>query len=180
VNIEDDGSFQLQVPANTPIQLQALDKDGVALRSCAWIWAKNKENRGCIGCHEDPERAPENVLGKALGKPAIQLTLPPERRRTVDFVKDVQPILKEKCATGGCHDAGFASRFIVAGRARTSPLIWSILGRNTSQAWDTPGKAAVKPMPPSGSPALTEDEKRTIIEWIDLGATAGRASGGKP
>ena len=180
VNIEDDGSFQLQVPANTPIRLQALDKDGVALRSCSWTWAKNKENRGCIGCHEDPERVPENVLAKALNKPAIQLTLPPERRRTVGFAADVQPILKKKCAASGCHEPSFAARHVDPGRARTSPLVWSILGRNTSQAWDTPSKAAVKPMPPSGSPALTEDEKRTIIEWIDLGAATGRVSGGRP
>jgi hypothetical protein len=24
----------------------------MALRSCSWIWAKNHEPRGCIGCHE--------------------------------------------------------------------------------------------------------------------------------
>jgi hypothetical protein len=180
VSIEDDGSFQLQVPAGTPIQLQVLDKDGVALRSCAWIWAKNKENRGCVGCHEDPERAPENVLAKAVVKPAIQLTLPPERRRTVEFPRDVQPILKSKCANGTCHDSAFAAKLVDPGRARTSRLVWSILGRNTSRPWDSVPKAEVKPMPPAGSPALTEDEKRTIIEWIDLGAPVGRASGGKP
>ncbi len=178
VDIEDDGSFQLQVPANTPIQLQVLDKNGVALRSCGWIWAKNKENRGCIGCHEDPERTPENVLAKAIVKPAIQLTLPAERRRTVELSKDVQPIFKKKCAGSGCHE-GACAKFVDPGRARTSPLVWSLLDRTTSQAWDSAAKTAVKPMPPAGSPALTEDEKRTIIEWIDLGAPAGRASGGR-
>ncbi|MFB3777405.1 MAG: hypothetical protein ACE141_07325 [Bryobacteraceae bacterium] len=180
VNTEDDGSFQIQVPANTPIQLQLVDKDGVALRSCSWIWTKNKENRGCIGCHEDPERTPENVLAKAVVKPAIRLTLPPESRRTVTYQRDVAPLMKRRCETSACHPDGFAQKYVDPGRARTSPLVWSILGRDTSREGDPAPKATVKPMPPAGSASLTGDEKRTIIEWIDLGATAGRAPGGKP
>ena len=48
--IEEDGSFHAQVPANVPVQIQALDANGMALRTSAWIWTKNKEQRGCIGC----------------------------------------------------------------------------------------------------------------------------------
>ena len=188
VNIEEDGSFQLQVPANTPIRLQILDKDGLALRSSSWIWAMNKENRGCIGCHEDPERTPENVLAKAILKPAIQLTLPPERRRTVDFQRDVQPILSGPCANRACHDgkaaprldAGGIAKFVDPGRARTSRLVWSILGRNTSRPWDSVPTATVRRMPPSGSASLAAEEIRTIIEWIDLGALRESATGGRP
>jgi hypothetical protein len=188
VSIEEDGSFQLQVPANTPIRLQILDKDGLALRSSSWIWAMNKESRGCIGCHEDPERTPENVLAKAILKPAIQLTLPPERRRTVDFQRDVQPILSGPCANRACHDGKAAPRldargiakFVDPGRARTSRLVWSILGRNTSRPWDSVPTANVRRMPPSGSASLTAEEIRTIIEWIDLGALRESATGGRP
>ncbi len=188
VDIEQDGSFQIQVPANTPIQLQVLDRDGLALRSSSWIWAMNKENRGCIGCHEDPERTPENVLAKALMKPAIQLTLPPQRRRTVDFRRDVQPILSGRCANRACHDGATAPRLdtpgiaklVDPGRARSSPLVWSILGRNTSRPWDGIPASAVRRMPPSGSTPLTPDETRTIIEWIDLGALRDSAPGGRP
>ena len=103
LELDDDGSFHLLVPPNTPIQLQIVDRDGMALRTSAWIWAKNKENRGCIGCHEDGERTPENVFAKALGHDAAELMLPPERRRTVDFRRDVQPILTAKCANRACH-----------------------------------------------------------------------------
>ncbi|MCJ7675008.1 MAG: hypothetical protein MUO33_07635, partial [Sedimentisphaerales bacterium] len=59
INVEKDGSFNIEVPANTPFELQTLDADGMALRSCGWIWAKNHEPRGCIGCHEDGELTPE-------------------------------------------------------------------------------------------------------------------------
>jgi len=179
INLDEDGSFHIQVPANLPIELQALDADGLALRSCGWIWAKNKENRGCIGCHEDGERTPENLVPKALEHPANQLTLPPERRRTVDFRRDIFPILAVRCAK--CHAAALLSlnsadsanrslRTHIRPSARTSPLIWRIYGRNTARPWDGVTAAPVKPMPPAGSPPLTIEEKRAIAEWIDLGA----------
>ena len=95
-----DGSFQVEVPANTPFKVQVLDGDGVALRTSEWIWVKNKENRGCIGCHEDGELTPENRIPKALTHAAAQLTLPPEQRRTVDYARDIQPLLEEKCGDG--------------------------------------------------------------------------------
>ena len=36
-----------------------LDADGMGLRSCTWIWVRNNEPRGCIGCHEDGELTPD-------------------------------------------------------------------------------------------------------------------------
>jgi hypothetical protein len=93
IDIEPDGSFNIEIPANTPIELQTLDADGIALRRCAWIWAKNREPRGCIGCHEDGELTPENLLVEALTRPSVKLTLPPQRRRTVDFRRDIMPIV---------------------------------------------------------------------------------------
>jgi hypothetical protein len=205
VPIAADGSFNVEVPANTPIELQILDNRGMALRSCGWIWAKNHEPRGCIGCHEDGELAPENVMADALKRPSVRLTLPPQRRRTVDFRRDVMPILASRCVQ--CHsewdcpvrltaDAAPAShqegpqgfnrsyesllegaqtgrgRYVHPGRARTSPLVWSLYGRNTSRPWDGVEGAgqAVARMPPDMSPAMTDEERRTLTEWIDLGA----------
>ena len=190
--IEEDGSLHLLVPPNTPLQLQILDEDGIALRTSAWMWTKNKENRGCIGCHEDGELSPENVFPKALGKPAADLMLAPERRRTVDFERDIMPILQAKCVS--CHkpqDTSIAvegfpkayaellfgvddkgrGKFVDPGRARTSRVIWAIYGRNTSRPWDSVAATGqIKPMPPAGSPQLSEEERRAIAEWIDLGA----------
>ena len=178
IALDEDGSFHLLVPPNTPIQLQITDADGLALRTSAWIWAKNKEQRGCIGCHEDNERTPENRFAQALSHPAAELLLPPERRRTVDFARDVMPILATRCASAACHGGGAQPRlpglgmakYIDPGHARTSPLVWSFFGRNTARPWDHSAPAAApKRMPPNGSAPLTEDERQTIIEWIDLG-----------
>ncbi len=206
-DISPDGSFHISIPANTPVELQALDRDGLALRSCSWIWSKNLEARGCIGCHEDGESTPQNMFVEALKRPAVELTLPPERRRTVDFRRDIMPILEKKCVV--CHgpdgdpprlDGGlepmsppggvnraYASLMAVAdatgsdtgcglyvhrGRARTSPLIWHLLGRNTARPWDgdvLTGRAA-KPIPAGQTPGLTKVELRLFVEWVDMGA----------
>ena len=179
INVEDDGSFNVRVPANIPIQLQLLDEQGMALRTCEWIWVRNKEPRGCIGCHEDGELTPENRMVKALAKPSVPLTLPPARRRTVRFSQDVAPIVSSRCGNGNCHDGGTPPRLdgrghlipYVAAAARTSSLVWRILGRDSSRPWDpVAAGGAIEPMPPEGSAPLTEDEKRAILEWIDLGA----------
>jgi len=209
IDVSEDGSFNITVPANTPIELQTLDSDGLALRSCGWIWAKNREPRGCIGCHEDGELTPENVFVDSLSRRSIRLTLPPSRRRTVDFRHDVMPIIDRKCVA--CHgpdgaaprlDGGlelvvhkngkgyfnrayesllaadessgqsvFSGKYVHPGRARTSPLIWHVLGRNTSRPWD--GEAAgrpVKEIPPGKADPLTDDQRRTFVEWVDMGA----------
>jgi hypothetical protein len=176
VDADADGSFHVQIPANLPVQMQALDADGMALRTSAWIWAKNKEQRGCIGCHEDGERTPDNVMASALTRPAANLMLPPERRRRVTFEGDVAPILAQRCAS--CHSGAARPklsyesllRYVTPGAARTSALVWALAGRNTSRAWDKPAQGpAPQRMPPAGSPPLTAVEKRAIIEWIDLG-----------
>ncbi len=178
IDVERDGSFNIRVPANSPIRLQLLDEDGLALRTCDWIWVRNKESRGCIGCHEDGERTPENRLVEAVTKPSIPLTPPPERRRSVDFSRDVAPIVADNCADSGCHvDRGIrgSGRKELApylGRtARTSPLVWHLLGRDTSRPWDaaTPGSPS-RAIPPECSASIAENEKQVIIEWIDLGA----------
>jgi hypothetical protein len=198
IPVERDGSFNIEVPSNTPIELQVLDGNGMALRSCGWIWVKDHARQGCIGCHEDPELTPENLMVDAVKRASTKLTLPAEERRTVDFRRDVMPIVAGKCAA--CHgDAGGLSladdgngtgsfnqayrnllaagdgpgrgKYVHSGRARTSPLIWHLYGRNTSRSWDGADKAGTpRLMPPDGAPALTEGEKRTFVEWVDMGA----------
>jgi hypothetical protein len=178
VDVERDGSFNVRVPANLPIQLQLLDAEGLALRTCDWIWVRNRESRGCIGCHEDGELTPENRMVEAVAKDAIPLTPPPEKRRSVDFDRDVAPIVSARCADSGCHaDRGprEASRQALAPylerTARSSPLVWHLLGRDTSRPWDEAGsRGGARAIAPECSASLAEEEKRTLIEWIDLGA----------
>ena len=200
VAVGDDGSFNLEIPASIPIQLQTLDENGLALQTCNWIWVKNHEPRGCIGCHEDGELTPENVMVDALKHPSVAVTPSAKDRRTVDFRRDVMPIIKNKCSR--CHDSSGSLPYMTAdssgegdcnqaykalleqaadspkrgkyvdrGRARTSRVIWHVLGKNTSRPWDG---AISQETVSAGSDVvaaeLTDEEKKTFIEWIDMGA----------
>lgn len=209
VPIESDGSFQAVVPANTPIQLQALDEHGLAVRSCGWVWARSHQAQGCIGCHEDPERTPPNGYAQALGKPAAMAHPAVEARVAVDFVHDVAPLVASHC--NGCHGPGgsppqlvgegaslapqavydallapspgappgetTSGRYVHPGSARTSPLVWHLLGRNTARPWD--GAIAARPAraipgDTTGTLPLGRAETQTFVRWIDLGAAWDR------
>ncbi|MBI5083631.1 MAG: hypothetical protein HZB13_03405 [Acidobacteria bacterium] len=74
VALEEDGSFHLQIPANRAVKIQLLNAAGTPVRSCGWIWVRNRENRGCIGCHEDPELTPDNREARAIVKKPVALT----------------------------------------------------------------------------------------------------------
>ena len=176
IPLAGDGSFQVQVPANTPVQLQLVDADGLALRSSAWVWVRNHAAQGCVGCHEDPERTPPNRFMQALQAPAPLLNLPAEKRRTVSYAADVRPLVESRCLS--CHAAagreprldgeGALAKWVRAGEARRSPLVWHLLGRATVRAWDPEaGTAAPKPMPAGAG--LSAADVRTFVEWIDLG-----------
>jgi hypothetical protein len=201
VEIPEDGSFNLEVPANTPLELQLIDERGVALRSCAWVWTRNHFNQGCVGCHEDPELTPDNQFVAALRRPSTSLCTPVGQRGGIDFRRDVMPIVTAKCFP--CHDQRGSppvlldrapvdpqrvfevlrtpprppaseqpyGKYVHPGRARTSPLVWHILGHNTSRPWD--GESAslpVKGIPADNPIQLTDSERQTLVQWVDLGA----------
>ena len=72
VDVEKDGSFQLKVMADKPFRIRTLDKDGNVVGSpCSWLWLRPNERRGCIGCHENPELAPENIVSLAVKKSPV-------------------------------------------------------------------------------------------------------------
>jgi hypothetical protein len=211
VAVAADGSFNVEVPANTPIELQLLDEQGVTLRSCGWIWTRNHFNQGCIGCHEDPELTPENTMVDALERPSSVACPPVARRETVDFRRDLMPIITAKCLP--CHATQAdsprltsgeplttdpavaqsiydvllepvatdrappnAGRYVVPGQARTSPLIWHLLGQNLSRPWDgDAARASAKPIPGDTPHALDAAETSLFVKWIDLGAPWGSA-----
>lgn len=68
-----DGSFYLRVLADKPFQIRTVDKDGNVIQSCDWIWLRPNERRGCVGCHENHELAPENRIPMAVKKSPISV-----------------------------------------------------------------------------------------------------------
>lgn len=103
-------------------------------------------------------------------------TLPPAANRLVDFVKDIQPILKSRCLS--CHDGakqrgGFRldvkaaalkggesfAPAIVPGKSADSPLVRFVAGLEDGML-----------MPPDGD-RLTAEQIGLLRAWIDQGAT---------
>ena len=62
VPLSPDGSFFVEVPADTPIAFQMLDGEGrPQLNEMSWIFVRPGETRSCIGCHESRGTAPPSV-----------------------------------------------------------------------------------------------------------------------
>ncbi len=176
--VEPDGSFHIEVPAETPLSFHLLDQNGIALaKQSSWTWVMPNEKRGCIGCHEDREMAPPNILPEAVIKPAVQLTLPPERRRTVDFENNILPIVQTNCSNARCHEQGqpFIGSYeqilptIKKGSALESKLIWTLIGDRLEGT--VPNPFGFSKNDHDCQYELEEYELRLLIEWIDLGAS---------
>lgn len=73
VQVEEDGSFYLKIDADMPFRIETLNSRGEVVRGPSdWIWLRPGTRRGCVGCHADPEMAPENRVPVAVtGPPAI-------------------------------------------------------------------------------------------------------------
>ncbi len=62
-----DGSVYVEAPADTPLTLEMVDRQGAVLASTRTpIWIRPNERRGCIGCHVSPAYAPPNIRPEAL------------------------------------------------------------------------------------------------------------------
>jgi hypothetical protein len=198
--VEEDGSFHIKVPAETPLNFQLLDQNQLALHSQkSWSWVIGNENRGCIGCHEDRELSPPNILVKAVIKPAADLMIPSDQRRTVDFRHQIAPLIESKCATAFCHVPGQAKPNLMkisvdstetSSRQIYETLLNTVPDRNNGR-YIIPGNATESPLIwhlfgeylgmsqtnyngeinliPSDL-SLTNQERLLFIEWIDLGA----------
>lgn len=65
--VERDGSFFVQVPTETALQIELLDAAGKTLqREAGFFWMRRGEQRVCVGCHAGPETAPENAVPMIL------------------------------------------------------------------------------------------------------------------
>ncbi len=107
VEIEEDGSAKFEVPANTPLIFQALDKDGrVIQRMRTFGQFMDGETQSCTGCHSDRNNAvpPNKAQIMALQKPSQKITGPrwEEHKDGFSYIEQVQPILDRNCVQ--CHN----------------------------------------------------------------------------
>ncbi|WP_322607425.1 hypothetical protein [Pontiella agarivorans] len=112
VPVEADGSAYFNLPADTFVQILALDENKQmvqAMRSGTVV--RPGETQGCIGCHENRRDAPSasNPFPKAMQRPPSQLepwldTPSVEEAKPFNYLTDVQPVFDQHCVS--CHDYG--------------------------------------------------------------------------
>ena len=103
VPVEEAASVIFKIPANTPVSIQPLDKDGVAVQWMrSWLTGQPGEIVSCVGCHEDQNQIviPKRVI--ASQKAPHALTPPEGGTRSFTFDLEVQPILDRACIA--CHN----------------------------------------------------------------------------
>lgn len=110
VPVEEDGSAFFKIPANTPVALLPVDKNGAAIQLFrSWFVGMPGENVSCNGCHESQLDATQSVLTMASRRAPseIQDYLGPPR--SVTFELDLyHRVVKKFCIN--CHDGSKADR----------------------------------------------------------------------
>ncbi|MCF7954366.1 MAG: discoidin domain-containing protein [Phycisphaerae bacterium] len=105
VDVDEDGSAFFRVPAGVALQMQTLDKNGMALLTeMSFFYLMPGEKRSCIGCHEQPGMSPDmKILAKNARRQPVDLkpAAGPKYPGGMSFHRTVQPVLDRYCIE--CH-----------------------------------------------------------------------------
>lgn len=107
VPVEEDGSVMFKIPANTPVSIQPLDKNGAAIQWMrSWLTGMPGEIVSCTGCHEDQNTIamPKRTIASTITP--HQLKMPEGGIRPFTFRLEVQPVLDRNCVS--CHNGTIA------------------------------------------------------------------------
>jgi hypothetical protein len=133
--VQADGSFRVRAPSGVPLKLQVLDRYGAALAADpVWRGGPACAVRSCGACHQNDGTAAgfeTSIAGRAAPVP---LDAPAAEQRSLDFRRDIQPILSGTCVAQGCHDSSSAAGTYVtySGSIRGLDLSGSPSGRTTT------------------------------------------------
>ncbi len=178
------------MPANRNVYFEVLDQDHLEIqRMRSVICLKPGERRTCIGCHESRSTAPPNVFGTALHRDPSRPTPPPWGTQIVSFLRDVQPVLNDKCV--GCHTHDRTANRVILTDDLTNQFcigyeeLVPYLSVANSFRWDQPDDVYPRPPYTYGSRAsrltellraghhgveLSERQWQRLINWIDANA----------
>ncbi len=110
VPVEADGSAYFEAPSGMPLFFQAIDQDGLALRTMRSLtYLQPEQTLSCVGCHESRETAPAlDASPLASQRPPSKITPEAEGSWPLRFDTLVQPVLDNACVD--CHHPGHADR----------------------------------------------------------------------
>jgi hypothetical protein len=188
VPVEADGSAHFEVPADTFVYFQLLDKDGMMIQSMrSGTMVQADETTGCVGCHERRLEAPPpvaNAIPAAVARKASALTGWHGKPRNFSFPAEVQPVFDRHCVR--CHDFGkpAGEKLLLAGdREITFNASYVDLWRKKVVRCIGGGPAETQPARSWGSSAsplvqilrkghkgveLSPEEFDRIVTWIDV------------
>ncbi len=182
VPVEDDGSAAFRIPSGVAIQLQALDKNGMAILTMrSFIFSQKGEIQGCAGCHENKSQAapakPNTNTKARLGKvhdpvPEVDLGY----SGPFSFALSVQPIFDRKCIS--CHGLDGKGTFSLIApdvvtnlvKRRQLAYLHAYKESHYSKCYDYFAAASglTKKLKSGHGPALTDDEWKKLILWMDF------------
>ncbi|MBM3499692.1 MAG: hypothetical protein FJX74_13615, partial [Armatimonadetes bacterium] len=187
VPLETDGSALITVPANRNVYFEVLDAEQREIqRMRSVVCLKPNETRTCVGCHEPKTTAPVNVHARAASLPPRTPAPPPWGTQTLSFLRDVQPVLNDRCVA--CHAFDRWSNSVVLTDDLTNQFtigyeeLLPYLSVADAMRWDTPEDVYARPPYTYGSKVsplmqlladghhgvtLSEEERLRIINWID-------------
>ncbi len=100
VPVHPDGSVAFRMPAGVPVQLQALDENGMAVMTMrSFIYVQKGEQLRCVGCHENRIQAPQPSARKSI--PVSEPVPVPNTENGVGYDRQVRPVFDRHCIT--CH-----------------------------------------------------------------------------
>ncbi|MFH1921910.1 MAG: NPCBM/NEW2 domain-containing protein, partial [Planctomycetota bacterium] len=190
VPVELDGSAHFVVPANRNVYFELLDENYREIqRMRSVLCLKPGEKRGCIGCHESRNTAPPEASPSALYRSPSRPVPPPWGTEIISFLRDVQPLINEKCA--GCHTYDRMTNGVILTDDLTDQFtvayqeLLPFLSVANANRWDHPDDVYARFPLTYGSRVshltellsaghhdveLTQDEWQRLLNWIDANA----------
>ena len=150
VPLAPDGSFCIEVPADTPIALQAVDAEGRSeLNEMSWIYVRPGERRGCVGCHHTRQTAPIHATALPQAMRARPLRLlgqgAPHRFRGNNAAVTGQMELQfdRYREVAGINRHGATDHPTATGRQEVAALIGQLRGDETGMRISAAGRLAI-------------------------------------
>ena len=189
VPVAADGSAAFKIPAGEPIQLQALDADGMAILTMrSFIHAQKGEVQGCVGCHEQRTQA-----ARTVSAPPDRTPLDPVKRIDLgypgafSYLRSVAPIFARHCVR--CHTGGDGKPPSLAGLEGQRFLVQKKHVSFASSYHETHYSkpydyfAAASPLTKRlkaghGQVALSPEEWYALILWMDFNVPEFSHGGG--
>lgn len=132
VDVESDGSAMFTIPANTPVFVQPLDKEGKALQLMrSWFTGMPGETVSCVGCHESKNTIPMPKASIASRKKPQMVREWYGKPRGFSYRHEVQPVLDANCVR--CHSEELPNKPYLKGDKMITDWSSQISGRADSK-----------------------------------------------